>query len=99
MRATGPVHEVIRQLSADRRVRITIVGDQERAGVILEALAAVRRVETADGAIEATYEGDDSTAAEILHALTAEGIRVSAFSQVDGGLEEAFMRATSEEVG
>ena len=98
MRATGPVHEVIRQLSADRRVRITIVGDQERAVAILEPLAAVRRVETADGAIEATYEGDDSTAAEILHALTAEGIRVSAFSQVDGGLEEAFMRATSEEV-
>ncbi len=99
MRATGPVHDVIRQLSADRRVRITIVGDQERAVAILEPLAAVRRVETADGAIEATYEGDDSTAAEILHALTAEGIRVSAFSQVDGGLEEAFMRATSEEVG
>ncbi len=99
MRATGPVHEVIRQLSADRRVRITIVGDQERAVAILEPLAAVRRVETADGAIEATFEGDDSTAAEILHALTAEGIRVSAFSQVDGGLEEAFMRATSEEVG
>jgi len=99
MRATGPVHEVIRQLSADRRVRITIVGDQGRAVAILEPLAAVRRVETADGAIEATYEGDDSTAAEILHALTAEGIRVSAFSQVDGGLEEAFMRATSEEVG
>jgi ABC-2 type transport system ATP-binding protein len=98
MRATGPVHEVIRQLSADRRVRITIVGDQGRAVAILEPLAAVRRVETADGAIEATYEGDDSTAAEILHALTAEGIRVSAFSQVDGGLEEAFMRATSEEV-
>ena len=99
MRATGPVHEVIRQLSADRRVRITIVGDQERAVAILEPLAAVRRVETADGAIEATYEGDDSTAAEILHALTAEGVRVSAFSQVEGGLEEAFMRATSEEVG
>jgi len=99
MRAMGPVHEVIRQLSADRRVRITIVGDQERAVAILEPLAAVRRVETADGAIEATYEGDDSAAAEILRALTAEGIRVSAFSQVDGGLEEAFMRATSEEVG
>jgi ABC-2 type transport system ATP-binding protein len=99
MRATGPVHEVIRQLSADRRVRITVVGDHEAAVAILEALAAVRHIDIASGAIEATYEGDDSTAAEILHALTAEGIRVSAFSQVDGGLEEAFMRATSEDVG
>jgi ABC-2 type transport system ATP-binding protein len=99
MRATGPVHEVIRQLSADRRVRIAVVGDQEQAVAILQPLAAVRSVNIANGSIEATYEGDDSTAAEILHALTAEGIKVSAFSQVDGGLEEAFMRATSEEVG
>jgi ABC-2 type transport system ATP-binding protein len=98
MRATGPVHDVIRQLSADRRVRITVVGDKEPALAILTPLSAVRHVDIADGRIEATYEGDDSTAAEILQALTAGGIKVSAFNQVDGGLEEAFMRATSEEV-
>ena len=99
MRATGPVHEVIRQLSADRRLRITVVGDKEPALAILEPLPAVRHVDITNGAIEATYEGDDSTAADILQALTAGGIKVSAFSQVEGGLEEAFMRATSEEVG
>jgi len=58
----------------------------------------VRHVEIANGTIEADYEGDDSTAADILQALTAGGIKVAAFSQVDGGLEEAFMRATSEDV-
>ena len=99
MRATGPVSEVIQKLSADRRVRITVVGDKEAAMTILKPLAAVRQVEIANGTIEATYEGDESTAAEILHALTSEGIRVSAFSPLDGGLEEAFMRVTSEEVG
>ena len=99
MRATGPVQAVIKQLSSDRRLRITVVGDKEPAVAILEPLEFVRQVNIANGAIEATYEGDDSTAAEILQALTAGGIRVSAFSQVDGGLEEAFMRATSEEVG
>ena len=66
---------------------------------VLKPLAAIREVEIANGAIEATYEGDESTAAEILQALTAGGIKVSGFSQVDGGLEEAFMRATSDEVG
>jgi ABC-2 type transport system ATP-binding protein len=97
MRATGQVQEVIRQLSADRRVRITTLGDTDRAVAILEPLAAVRHVEVASGAIEATYEGDESTAAGILQALTADGIKVSAFSPVEGGLEEAFMRITSEE--
>jgi ABC-2 type transport system ATP-binding protein len=98
MRAVGSVQDVIRGLSADRRLRITVVGAREPAIAILEPLGSVRHVEVANGTIEATYEGDDSTAADILQALTASGIKVSAFSQVDGGLEEAFMRATSEEV-
>jgi ABC-2 type transport system ATP-binding protein len=98
MRATGSVQDVIRGLSADRRLRITVVGAREPAIAILEPLASVRRVEVANGTIEATYEGDDSTAADILQALTAAGIKVSAFNQADGGLEEAFMRATSEDV-
>jgi ABC-2 type transport system ATP-binding protein len=96
MRATGPVQDVIRKLSAGRRVRITVIGDKEQAVAILEPLAAVIHVEMANGTIEATYEGDDSTAADILQALTGQGIKVSAFSQVEGGLEEAFMRVTSE---
>ena len=98
MRATGSVQDVIRGLSADRRLRITVVGAREPAIAILEPLESVRRVDITNGTIEATYEGDDSTAAEILQALTAGGIKVAAFSQVDGGLEEAFMRATSEDV-
>jgi ABC-2 type transport system ATP-binding protein len=98
MRATGSVQDVIRGLSAGRRLRITVVGAREPAIAILEPLESVRRVDIANGTIEATYEGDDSTAADILQALTAAGIKVAAFSQVDGGLEEAFMRATSEDV-
>jgi ABC-2 type transport system ATP-binding protein len=98
MRATGSVQDVIRGLSADKRLRITVVGAREPAIAILEPLESVSRVDVANGTIEAIYEGDDSTAADILQALTAGGIKVSAFSHVDGGLEEAFMRATSEEV-
>jgi ABC-2 type transport system ATP-binding protein len=99
MQITGSVQEVVQHLSAGRRLRITVVGDKEAAVGILKPIAAIRNIEIANGAIEASYEGDESTAAEILQALTAGGIKVSAFSQVDGGLEEAFMRATSDEVG
>ncbi|HSS93892.1 MAG TPA: heme ABC exporter ATP-binding protein CcmA [Candidatus Dormibacteraeota bacterium] len=99
MRATGSVQEVIKQMASGRRVRIAVVGDKEPAVAILEPLAAVRHVDISNGNVEATFEGDDSTAAEILQALTAGGIKVSAFSEADGGLEDAFMRATSEGVG
>jgi ABC-2 type transport system ATP-binding protein len=99
MRATGPVHEVIQHLTAGRRLRITVLGRREEAEALLKTLPTVRQVDAVDGAIEAGYEGDESTAASILQTMMAAGIKVSAFSQLDGGLEDAFLKATSEDVG
>ncbi len=99
IRATGPVQDVIRQLSSGRRLRITVLGQKEEAAAVLEPLPAIHEVVMVNGAIEAGYDGDDATAAGILQALTAAGIKVSGFSQLEGGLEDAFMKATSEDVG
>jgi len=99
MRATGPVKEVIARLSSGKRLRISVVGPQDEAAAILLSLPAVRETQVVNGEIEAGYEGDDSVASEILQALTGAGIRVSNFAHVEGGLEDAFMKATSEDLG
>jgi len=99
MRATGPVQDVIRQLTAGRRLRITVLGQKEEAVAVLKPLAAIHDVMMVNGAVEAQYDGDDAAAAGILQALTAAGIKVSGFSQLEGGLEDAFMKATSEDIG
>jgi ABC-2 type transport system ATP-binding protein len=96
MRATGPVQDVIRQLTSGRRLRITVLGQREEAAALLKPLAMIHSVTMVNGALEAEYEGDDATAAGILQTLTAAGIKVSAFSQLEGGLEDAFMRATED---
>ena len=96
MRATGAVQDVIRQLTSGRRLRITVLGQKEEAVALLRPLTMIHAVNTVNGAIEAEYEGDDTTAASILQTLTAAGIKVSGFSQLEGGLEDAFMRATEE---
>jgi len=98
MRATGPVQEVIRQLTTGRRLRITVLGQKEEAAAVLKPLPAVHEVVTVNGTIEAQYDGDDAAAAGILQALIAAGIKVSGFSQLEGGLEDAFMKATSEDI-
>jgi ABC-2 type transport system ATP-binding protein len=98
MRATGPVHDVIRQLTAGRRLRITVLGQKEEAAAVLKPLAAVHEVVMVNGTIEAQYEGDDAAAASILQTLIAAGIKVFGFSQLEGGLEDAFMKATSEDI-
>jgi ABC-2 type transport system ATP-binding protein len=97
MRATGAVQDVIQQLTSGRRLRIGVIGKQSAAVALLSKLAAVRQVEVVNGAIEAAYDGEDATAADILQALTSGRIRVSEFSPLVGGLEDAFLRATSEE--
>ena len=99
MRATGPVREVIARLSSGKRLNIKVVGDLEIATEVLKPLPAVHEVRVVNGAIEADYAGDDSTASDILLALTQAGVKVSGFTEVDGGLEDAFLKATSEEVG
>jgi ABC-2 type transport system ATP-binding protein len=99
MRATGSVRDVIAQLTGGRRLRITVLGEKSEAAAVLAPLASIRHVEMVNGAIEAEYEGDDAIAADILQSLTGAGIRVSGFTPLDGGLEDAFLRATSEEVG
>jgi ABC-2 type transport system ATP-binding protein len=97
MRAVGPVQRVIQQLTGSRRLRIGVLGKPTKAVRLLSSLATVQGVEVADGAIEAAYDGEEATAAAILHELTAAGVRVSAFTPLDDGLEDAFLRATAEE--
>jgi ABC-2 type transport system ATP-binding protein len=99
MRATGPIKDVVAGLSAGRRLRISVIGEKQAAIDVLERLATIRDLQSVDGVIEAQYDGSDDTAAGILAALTAAGIKVSNFSTVDGGLEDAFLKATAEEVG
>jgi ABC-2 type transport system ATP-binding protein len=99
MRATGSVAEVIARLTSGQRLRIKVLGESEDAAAILRPLPPIRHLEVENGVIEAEFEGDEATAADILATLTRSGIRVSSFSHVDGGLEDAFLKATSEEVG
>jgi ABC-2 type transport system ATP-binding protein len=97
MRAVGAVQDVIQQLTSGRRLRIGVIGKINAAVALLAKLPAVRQVDVVNGAIEAAYDGEEGTAADILQALTAARIRVSEFSPLVGDLEDAFLRATSEE--
>jgi ABC-2 type transport system ATP-binding protein len=96
MRATGGVQDVIRQLTSGRRLRITVLGQKAEAVALLKPLAAIHAVDIVNGLIEAQYEGDDAIAASILQTLTGAGIKVAAFTQLEEGLEDAFLKATSE---
>ena len=96
MRVTGPVQDVIRQLSSGRRLRIEVLGQKEETVALLKSRPEIHEVDMTNGALEAAYAGDDATAAGILQALIAAGIKVFNFSQLEGGLEAAFLKATED---
>jgi ABC-2 type transport system ATP-binding protein len=98
MRATGPVDQVVRQLTSGRRLRISVLGQRDEAMTLLKGLPSVEQVDIANGGLEAAFAGDEATAASILQALIAAGIKVSGFTQLEGGLEDAFLKATMEDV-
>jgi len=99
MRATGRVHDVIQRLTSGRRLQVAVLGMREEAIALLEQMPAVKKAALVDGSIDAQYEGDEATAADILQRLIGAGIKVSSFRTLEGGLEDAFLKATSEEVG
>ncbi len=68
------------------------------AVAILLQMPEVQAAEAVNGAIEVRYGGDEAQAAQILQRLVAGGVVVSSFSHVDGGLEDAFLKATSEDI-
>ena len=97
MRAVGPVQAVIEQLTGARRLRVDVIGPPDRALHVLGGQPAVRSAApAAGGAIEVAYDGTEESAAAILRALVKAGVAVAAFTPVDSGLEDAFLRATEE---
>ena len=99
MRATGPVAEVIARLTSGRRLRIKVLGATDEAAAVLAPLEQILNVEVADGYIEAEFSGDEAVVSDTLLALTDAGVKVTSFTEIEGGLEDAFLKATSEDVG
>jgi hypothetical protein len=55
----------------------------------------VQRAELKSGGIEVAFTGDERGMASLLRSMVSEGIPVIAFSRLDAGLEDAFLRLTS----
>jgi ABC-2 type transport system ATP-binding protein len=94
MKASGTVQEIVRGLSAGRRLRIRVIGPRDGALRTLQSEPLVEQAGEAGEEIEAWFRGDDGTAADILQRLIGQGVRVASFHQLDGGLEDAFLKVT-----
>jgi len=100
---SGSLNEIRNHLGNARILSIQTLSDVSQAEIILRSHQGVRDIHSKteqDGntQLEIEFSGDESAAADLLEALIRQGVRVSAFSEVTTGLEEAFLQLTKGEV-
>jgi ABC-2 type transport system ATP-binding protein len=94
---SGPKEDVLRRAAGSRRLRIELVDPDEaataRARQVVTAWPGVLAVEEAGGRLEVTAEAA-LPAHRLLRDLVQAGIDVGAFTPVEAGLSDIFLRLT-----
>jgi len=92
---SGALDEVRRRATAGRMLHIQALSDRDTAMAVLRDQPGVGQVYAVNGgALEAEFVGDEEAIADLLQSLLARGVRVVAFNEITGDLEEVFLRLT-----
>jgi len=92
--AAGSIVEIQRQLQTHRQIRVRVLGNADRAHLILRNNPNAQRCELMDHTITAEFSGDDHDLSRLIHELITAGIEVQSFTEVEPTLEEVFMSIT-----
>lgn len=95
---SGTLPEISRDAGGGKLLRMRVLSNMDTAGVVLRNQPGIGQVYVHDGSLEAEYNGSEEQAADILQILVQAGVRVAAYSETTGNLEEVFLRLTRGEV-
>lgn len=90
----GTVDEIISKVYNNKSLKIRVKDSMEDAVKKIKELPSIGKVTTGENTIEAAFEGGDEEMSEILAHLVLNKIPVVSFSQLDGNLEDIFMKVT-----
>ncbi|GLC29921.1 ABC transporter ATP-binding protein [Clostridium omnivorum] len=92
----GTVDEIMQQVYKNKSIKIKVTGKQEEAVMILKEFPQIDGITTGENTIEAYFSGNDEEMSTILTALVTKKIPVVTFAQLDGNLEDVFMKVTEK---
>jgi len=93
---SGTVEEITRKVYHAQTIRIRVIDKLDEAVRILQEypdLDGVNRV--SENEVEASFKGDEHFMNALLVRLIQQNIPVTAFNQLDGNLEDIFMKVTA----
>lgn len=94
---SGSVEEVMQQVYSKRIIKIKVMDKVEEGVMILKEFPFVDKVISGENTIQVGFEGGDEDMNKALTALISRGIPVVTFAQLDGNLEDVFMKVTKGE--
>lgn len=92
----GTVDEIMQQVYKNKSIKIKVTDRQEEAVLILKEFPQIDGITTGENTIEAYFSGNDEEMSTILAALVTKKIPVVTFAQLDGNLEDVFMKVTEK---
>lgn len=92
----GTVDEIMQQVYKNKSIKIKVTGKQEEAVMLLKEFPQIDGITTGENTIEAYFSGNDEEMSSILAALVTNKIPVVTFAQLDGNLEDVFMKVTEK---
>ena len=96
--AAGTPDEILRTLSAGRRIRIRLAAEVDRAAALLAGVDGVTDVEVEGAEARALFDGPDDQIQRLLRPLLDAGLPVTAVMPESADLERIFLRVTKGEL-
>jgi ABC-2 type transport system ATP-binding protein len=94
---SGSNEEIMQQVYNKKVVRLKVTARIDDAVLILKEYPFVDKLVIGENTIQAGFGGGDGEMSRVLSDLINRGIPVVSFSQMDGNLEDVFMKVTKGE--
>lgn len=91
---SGSEDEIMQQVYSKKVIKLKVRGRLDDALMILKEYPFVDKLVTGEDTIQAGFEGGDGEMSRVLAALVNKGIPVVSFAQLNGNLEDVFMKVT-----
>jgi ABC-2 type transport system ATP-binding protein len=91
---SGSVSEIMQQVYSKKVIRIKVMEKVEEAVTLLSEYPFIDKLVSGEDTIQAGFEGDEGEMGRVLRELVTRGIPVVSFAQLDGNLEDIFMKVT-----
>lgn len=94
---SGTVDDIMVKINNSKIIKINVYDKLQEAVMVLKEFPSIAKVTTGQNSIEAAFNGKDKELSDILSSLVVRGIPVTNFTQINGNLEEIFMKVTAGE--